>query len=41
MLETTILEQIRQLPEPLQQEVLHYTQFLLAKHTQPSPAQPS
>jgi Protein of unknown function (DUF2281) len=37
MLETTILEHIRQLPESLQQEVLHYTQFLLANHTQPSP----
>jgi Protein of unknown function (DUF2281) len=37
MLETTILEHIRQLPESLQQEVLHYTQFLLANHTQLSP----
>jgi hypothetical protein len=38
MLETTILEHIQQLPESLQQEVLHYTQFLLANHAQSGPA---
>jgi hypothetical protein len=32
MLETTILEYLHQLPDSLQQEVLHYTQFLLEKH---------
>jgi len=36
MLETIILEHLQQLPESLQQEVLHYTQFLLANHTQAS-----
>lgn len=38
MLETTILEHLQQLPESLQQEVLHYTQFLLANHAQINPA---
>jgi hypothetical protein len=33
MLETTILEYLHQLPDSLQQEVLHYTQSLLEKHT--------
>ena len=33
MLETTILEYLQQLPDSLQQEVLHYTQFLLETHT--------
>jgi hypothetical protein len=33
MLETTILEYLQKLPNPLQQEVLHYTQFLLETHT--------
>ena len=33
MLETTILEYLHKLPDSLQQEVLHYTQFLLETHT--------
>jgi Protein of unknown function (DUF2281) len=33
MIETTILEYLHQLPDSLQQEVLHYTQFLLEIHT--------
>ena len=32
MLETKILEYLHQLPDSLQQEVLHYTQFLLETH---------
>jgi Protein of unknown function (DUF2281) len=32
MLEATILEYLQKLPDPLQQEVLHYTQFLLETH---------
>jgi Protein of unknown function (DUF2281) len=32
MLETTILEYLHQLPDSLQQEVLHYAQFLLETH---------
>jgi hypothetical protein len=32
MIETTILEYLHQLPDSLQQEVLHYTQFLLETH---------
>jgi Protein of unknown function (DUF2281) len=34
MIETTILEYLHKLPDSLQQEVLHYTQFLLETHTQ-------
>jgi hypothetical protein len=34
MIETTILEYLQKLPVALQQEVLHYTQFLLETHTQ-------
>jgi Protein of unknown function (DUF2281) len=33
MLETTILECLQKLPDSLQQEVLHYTQFLIETHT--------
>ena len=33
MIETTILEYLNKLPDSLQQEVLHYTQFLLETHT--------
>jgi Protein of unknown function (DUF2281) len=33
MIETTILEYLHKLPNSLQQEVLHYTQFLLETHT--------
>jgi hypothetical protein len=33
MIETTILECLHKLPDSLQQEVLHYTQFLLETHT--------
>ena len=36
MLETTILEYLHKLPDSLQQEVLHYTQFLLETHTKTS-----
>ena len=32
MLETTILEYLQKLPDSLQREVLHYTQFLLETH---------
>ena len=37
MLETTILEYLHQLPDSLQQEVLHYTQFLLETHAKNTP----
>ena len=37
MLETTILEYLQKLPDPLQQEVLHYTQFLLETHIKDTP----
>ncbi len=40
MLEATILQHLQQLPESLQQEVLHYTQFLLAHQAQASSASP-
>lgn len=33
MIEATILEYLQRLPDSLQQEVLHYTQFLLETHT--------
>jgi Protein of unknown function (DUF2281) len=33
MIETTILEYLHKLPDSLQQEVLHYTQYLLETHT--------
>lgn len=39
MIETTILEYLHKLPDSLQQEVLHYTQFLLETHTK-STSQP-
>jgi Protein of unknown function (DUF2281) len=39
MIETTILEYLHRLPDSLQQEVLHYTQFLLETHTK-SASQP-
>jgi Protein of unknown function (DUF2281) len=32
MIETTILEYLHKLPDSLQQEVLHYTQFLIENH---------
>jgi mRNA-degrading endonuclease RelE of RelBE toxin-antitoxin system len=37
MLETEILENLKQLPEPLQQEVLHYIEFLKSRYVQPEP----
>lgn len=37
MLETEILESLRQLPDSLQQEVLHYVEFLKTRYTQPEP----
>ncbi len=41
ILETTILEYLQKLPETLQHEVLHYTQFLLETHTKNTlPPQP-
>ncbi|PSB57239.1 type II toxin-antitoxin system VapB family antitoxin [Chamaesiphon polymorphus] len=39
MIEATILEYLNKLPESLQKEVLHYTQFLLEAHTK-STSQP-
>jgi Protein of unknown function (DUF2281) len=33
MIEATILECLHKLPDSLQKEVLHYTQFLLETHT--------
>ncbi len=39
MIETTILKYLHKLPDSLQQEVLHYTQFLLETHTK-STSQP-
>jgi Protein of unknown function (DUF2281) len=33
MIETKILEYLHKLPDSLQKEVLHYTQFLLETHT--------
>jgi Protein of unknown function (DUF2281) len=36
MIETTILEYLHKLPDSLQKEVLHYTQFLLEKYTVPT-----
>jgi Protein of unknown function (DUF2281) len=39
MIETTILEYLHKLPDSLQQEVLHYTQFLLETRTE-STSQP-
>ena len=39
MIETTILEYLHKLPTTLQQEILHYTQFLLETHTK-STSQP-
>ncbi|WP_310481182.1 DUF2281 domain-containing protein [Chamaesiphon sp. VAR_48_metabat_403] len=37
MIETTILEYLHKLPDSLQQEVLHYTQFLLETHKKNTP----
>ena len=37
MVETVILEKLKELPEPLQTEVLHYIEFLLEKHVKPAP----
>jgi Protein of unknown function (DUF2281) len=39
MIETTILEYLHKLPDSLQQEVLHYIQFLLETHNK-STSQP-
>ena len=39
MIETTILEYLHKLPDSLQQEVLHYAQFLVESHTK-SASQP-
>jgi Protein of unknown function (DUF2281) len=39
MIETTILEYLHKLPDSLQQEVLHYAQFLLENHAK-STSQP-
>lgn len=33
-MEQTLLEQIQQLPESMQQEALHYIEGLVAKHNQ-------
>lgn len=35
MLQTEILESLQQLPESLQQEVLHYIEFLKTRYAQP------
>ncbi|GAP98322.1 type II toxin-antitoxin system VapB family antitoxin [Leptolyngbya sp. NIES-2104] len=41
MLQTEILKSLQQLPEPLQQEVLHYVEFLKARYAQtPSEEKP-
>jgi hypothetical protein len=42
MLQTEILESLQQLPDSLQQEVLHYIEFLKARYTssEPQPEQP-
>lgn len=37
MSETEILESLKQLPDPLQQEVLHYIEFLKARYATPEP----
>lgn len=37
MLETKILESLQQLPDSLQQEVLHYIEFLKTRYTQSEP----
>lgn len=36
MVETVILEKLKELPESLQTEVLHYIEFLLEKYAKPS-----
>jgi hypothetical protein len=38
MIKTTILENLNRLPDSLQQEVLHYTQFLLETHAKNTPS---
>jgi hypothetical protein len=37
MIKTTILKNLDRLPDSLQQEVLHYTQFLLETHAKNTP----
>jgi len=37
MLQTTLLETINKLPESLQQEVLHYAEFLAEKYAKAEP----
>lgn len=37
MLETQILESLQQLPDSLQQEVLHYIEFLKTRYATPAP----
>ena len=39
MLSPELLNTLTTLPEPLQQEVLHFAQFLAAKHAQAKPEQ--
>lgn len=36
-LQTTLLETLNKLPEPLQQEVLHYAEFLAEKYAKTTP----
>ncbi len=38
MLQTTIVETLNQLPEPLQEEVLHYAEFLADRHQKSTPS---
>lgn len=38
MLQTTIVETLNQLPESLQEEVLHYAEFLADRHQKSTPS---
>ncbi len=38
MLQTTIVETLNQLPESLQEEVLHYAEFLADRHQKLTPS---
>ncbi|BAU15216.1 hypothetical protein LEP3755_57730 [Leptolyngbya sp. NIES-3755] len=40
MSQAEILKSLQQLPEPLQQEVLHYIEFLKTRYAQSKPQQP-
>ncbi|MGV0026718.1 type II toxin-antitoxin system VapB family antitoxin [Phormidesmis priestleyi] len=40
MLQTEILESLQQLPDSLQQEVLHYIEFLKTRYAQPKAETP-